>query len=214
MRRARWAAVPRAAVAWALLLAVLPAAAAQSYADASADATALDVAQVSVVLGNGTVALEVRFVPGELPDDRAVRGVVLLGMAGAAEPAEWYHVTIANETTVYAGHGEAPSGAELASTSWTGDLARAEWRRDQPAADAPCVFAVVESGTLSATGFMRRDVAPAGFDSPDTAWPVDACPAPSPLVSDQPDEPGKDSPVPLPVMLVALAIAFVLRRRQ
>ena len=204
--------MPRAAVAWALLLLLAPAAAAQTYADASGDGDVLDIARVSVIRGNGTVTLEVRFVPGELPDDRAVRGVVLIGTPGQDEPAEWYHVTIANETTAYAGHGDSPRDAELVSTLWTGDLARAELRRDG-AAEAPCVFAVVEAGTMTSTGFVRHDVAPSGFDSPDTAWPVDVCPTPQAVmpVADTEDE--KGSPAAPLALLIAALVLLALRRR-
>lgn len=218
----RWDGVPpkRAAVlailaagAW---LASLPASA-ESIPDPDGDAegAGLDIAGVAWTVGNTTVALEVRFVPGDVPQDRAVRGVLVLGTPGQAEPAEWYQVTIANETHAFAAHA-GPVDATIVGTSWTGDVARVELQREPPLAPfEACVFAVVEAGTMDAYGFVRSDVAPPGFASPEDAWPVDACPdaeAAAPAAADEVE--GKESPaLPLAGLLLALVSAIGLRRR-
>lgn len=190
----------------------LPMAGAEALDDPAGDARGPDVVEVAWSLGNGTAAVEVRFTAGDLPAERAVRGVLLIGTPGSAEPAEWYQFTIANETTAYAGH-VGPRPATLVATSWTGDLARVELRRESPAADGPCVFAVVEAGTLTDQGFTRSDVAPTGFSSPESAWPVDACP-PSHERSAQAETEGKDSPGlgAAVVLFAALALASARRR--
>jgi MYXO-CTERM domain-containing protein len=209
----RWDAVPltrRSAVALLGLagIAVLaqgPAVAAQAYEDALGDAATLDVERVTVTFGNGTIGLQVRFDPGEVPADRAVRGVVVLGAPGEAEPSEWYQVTIANETTVYVAHGGTPHLASLVATSWTGDIASAEWRREG-SSTGPCSFAVVEAGTMDANGFVRDDVGPSGFASPEDAWPVEACPGELIVEGKVPDD-EKGSPG---LSLVAAAASLAL----
>lgn len=217
MRRRRWVPVlPSWTVGMASLLLLLPAVAAQEYGDPTGDTEAdgLDVKAVVVTFGNGTIGIQVHFEPGDVPDERAVRGVVVLGAPGEAEPAEWYHVTIANETTVYVAHGDAPRPGELLATSWTGDIASAEWRREAPAADPACAFAVVEAGTMGSTGFVRSDVAPPGFASPEEAWPVDACPtAAAAEAAQDDDEEEKGSPgLPFVALLAVVAVAWLRRR--
>ena len=212
----RWAPVPSAGVAALALLTfaalALPGAA-ESIADPEGDheAGGLDAVAVAWTVGNATVAVEVRFVPGELPADRAVRGVLVLGTPGQPEPAEWYQFTIANATHAFAAHA-GPKDATIVATSWTGDVARVELQRESPVASPACVFAVVEAGTMDATGFVRSDVAPPGFASPEEAWPVDACPD-AELDAAAPDDDGesKDSPA-LPVLLLALAFVALARR--
>ena len=216
----RWDGVlhPRAA-AWALLvpagLLLLPGGAAQAYDDPGGDADGvLEIIRATVTFGNGTIGIQVRFDPGEVPENRAVRGVVLLGTPGEAEPAEWYQFTIANQTTVHVAHGGAPRLAELKATSWTGDLASAEWHRDSPAA-APCSFAVVEAGTMDSNGFVRSDVAPPGFASPEEAWPVDGCPDELIIEGERPHDEEKGSPgLPLVAVIASLALVLAIRRRS
>ena len=195
------------------LVAAVPGVAADSLEDPEDDAAGLDVVLVSWTLANGTARVEVRFQPGEVPDDRAVRGVLLIGTPGEAAPAEWYQFTIANETHAFAGHA-GPADAAIVATSWTGDLASVELQRQSPAPDGLCAFAVVEAGTMDAGGFVRSDVAPPGFGSPEAAWPVDSCPEPQAVVAE--DEGGKEkgSPgLPLAWLLAAVALGALARRR-
>ena len=222
MRGRRWDAVPlpRALVgslrvALAALLA-LPGAGALALDDPEGDAETkdgLDLRQVVWRIGETTVTVEAHFVPGELPDNRSLRGVLVLGTPGEAEPAEWYQFTIGNETHAFVGHA-GPKDAAIVSTSWTGDIAHVELQRDTPAAAAPCSFAVIEAGTMGPHGFVVSDAAPPGFASPDAAWPVDQCPQ-AHAEAEEPDveDADKDSPA-LPFVLIALALLVLAIRRR
>lgn len=214
MQGGQWDAVPHVRLAvLALALAAVPLASGDNLTDPDGDAEGgLDAIEVAWILGNATATVEVRFAPGDMPADRAVRGVLLVGEPGAAEPSEWYQFTIANETHVFVGH-QGPRDATLVATSWTGDVARVELQREAPAS-ASCAFAVVEAGTMTEQGFTRSDVAPSGFDSPEKAWPVDACPEPRTQAAATDDEEEKATPGPAWLgLLGSVALALFVRRR-
>jgi len=207
------------ACALALLLApallLSPAARADALDDDAGDAVdqEIDAIGVAWAVGNATIVLEVRFVPSERTEGRAVRGLVMLGEPGAAEPAEWYQVTIADETHAFAGHA-GPSDAAIVGTSWTGDLARVELARQAPAPAAPCAFAVVEAGSLTPEGFVRSDVAPRGFSSPEEAWgETESCPEATTDAVETGGSEEKGSPALPLVGLVAAFVLLALRRR-
>ncbi|MHB1260645.1 MAG: hypothetical protein ACYC2H_02895 [Thermoplasmatota archaeon] len=183
----------------------------QALSDASGDVDQLDVVQVTLALGNGTATVEVQFADEGPADGAGVRGVVLLGEPGAAEPAEWYQFTVANATHAFAAHGT-PRDARVVSSQWTNGTLRLEFERVDEARTS-CAFAVVESGLFGAGGFERLDVAPRGFSSMERAWPVEACPRGDLAEADEVAAP-KDSPgLGLVALLGLFGVALFLRRR-
>jgi hypothetical protein len=195
---------------------VVPAATAQAptgFEDAAGDGGPFDVVHVGLTVRNGTVAVEVRLAPGgAVPDGAMLRGVAAFGEPGAVEPAEWYQFTVTgNATQAFAAHGT-PRDVAIVSSSWHATGVRLEFERAD-AAPASCSFAVVESGVLGDGGFERLDVAPTGFASMDSAWPVQACPEGMPAaVAVTPEAKGAAGAGALG-LAVALGGAMVLRRR-
>jgi MYXO-CTERM domain-containing protein len=193
------------------LIAVVASAQAESFQDAADDADSLDVLTVTSTLSDATASVEVQFAEASPSDGAALRGVLLIGEPGAAEPAEWYQFSLANATHVFAAHGT-PREVQIVAATWNGSVARIEFERSQ-SSSAACVFAVVESGLLAMGGFEVLDVAPHGFASPETAWPVDACPQAEPADESVGVE-GKDSPSVWPLALFAILGVTLLARRR
>lgn len=201
----------RLGLAAAILLAVAASATAQGLSDAEGDGGSADIASVSAVLGE-TATVHVRFTSSQSAETTALRGTLVAGEPGAAEPVEWYQFTLANETHVFAGHGT-PRDVEVVASSWNGSVATLEFRRSEPAS-ASCLFAVAESGTFGPGGFEVLDVAPKGFASLEAAWPVPECPSDgAPLGEDVSVESEKGSPALGLGLVAALGVALLVRRR-
>jgi hypothetical protein len=196
-----------AVVAAALLCLAAPAAA-KGLTDAEGDGGPADLVEVAAMLGNGTATVQALFAGGPAPGT-ALRGVFLVGEPGTAEPAEWYQFTMANGTQVFAAHGT-PHDVRVVSSSWNGSVASLEFERSGPASGS-CVFAVVEAGTFGPGGFTVLDVAPRGFSSLDSAWPVTACPE---VEADDHALEEKGSPGLGPWMLVPLLGVLASCRRR
>lgn len=213
----RWCHV-RLAFAVAVLVAAGPAAAQGSGEDAApfghrddqGDGGTADVVAVFAFLAE-TAQVQVTFAAEPGPDT-ALRGVLMRGEPGAAEPAEWYQFTVANATHAFAAHGT-PRDVRVVASSWNGTAASIEFERSEPASGS-CVFAVVESGVFGDGGFEVLDVAPRGFGSMESAWPVDACPTAEAI---GPPETGQQAEKGSPGLglglLAAVGMALFLRRR-
>jgi hypothetical protein len=202
--------VNRPLSAWLVLAALLlvPAGLAQAFDDRAGDAGGPDLVDVSWSLGNGTAALSFRLA-ADRPADGAVRGLLLSGTPGEAEPAEWYAFTLADDAAVRDGI-DGGAVAVLAS-GWNGSVATLSFARTS-AVEAPCTFVAVQAGTLTGDGFAVSDVVPDGLANLESAWPVDACPASRPLGT-PPSAPSQDAPLGL-VALAALAVGLVVARRR
>lgn len=206
--------VALAVAGWVIL--TMPAATAQApvfFGDAAGDGGRFDVGRVSLGLGNGTVAVEVHLAPGgAVPDGAMIRGVAVFGEPGAAEPAEWYQFTVTgNATQAFAAHGT-PRDVAIVSSSWDASGVRLEFERAGPAS-ASCSYVVVESGVLGDGGFERHDVAPTGFASMDSAWPVQACPQGAPAAATVAPEGKGAAGAGVLALATGLGCAMLLRRR-
>jgi hypothetical protein len=208
----------RLAFAVAVLVAAGPAAAQGStedtapfgHRDDQGDGGRADVVAVFAFLTE-TALVQVRF-DAEPGPDVALRGVLMRGEPGAAEPTEWYQFTVANATHAFAAHGT-PRDVRVVASSWNGTAVDLEFERSEPASGS-CVFAVVESGVFGDGGFEVLDVAPRGFASMESAWPIDACPVAEPIGPQEAGEPAeKGSPGLGLGLLAAVGMALLLRRR-
>ena len=192
-----------------VLLGLAVAVAGKGLPDAEGDGGTADVTTVVGVLAE-TAFVQVAFAGDAQLEGIAIRGVLLRGDPGAAEPTEWYQFTMANATHAFAAHGT-PRDVRVVSSSWNGSVATLEFERSEPSRSS-CVFAVVESGVIGDGGFEVLDVAPRGFDSMDAAWPVSACPSEQVPLGDDVSAEAKGSPGLGLGLLAALAVAVAARR--
>ena len=199
------------AVAAVLLAGLASTATAKGLPDAEGDGGAGDVLVVVGAL-DGSAFVQVAFAEGTDTEGLAIRGVLMRGDPGSAEPTEWYQFTMANVTHAFAAHGT-PRDVRVLASSWNGTVATVEFERSEPS-QSSCVFAVVESGILGEGGFQVLDVAPRGFASMESAWPVDACPSEAAALGDDvSSEEDKGSPGLGLGLLGALCVALLFRRR-
>lgn len=192
----------------AALLCLAALATAKGLTDAAGDGEPADVVEVVAVLADATATVQVLFAD-EPRLGTALRGVFLVGEPGTSEPSEWYQFTMANGTQAFAAHGT-PHDVRVVSSSWNGSVASLEFERSAPASGS-CVFAVVESGSFGPGGFAVSDVAPGGFSSLDSAWPVAACPE---AAAEDHALQENGSPGLGPWMLAALLGGLALARRR
>jgi hypothetical protein len=185
-----------------------------SLPDEEGDGGKGDVVGVRAVLEEGAGFVQVLFSGRASLEKVAIRGVLVSGAVGSAEPAEWYQFTVANETQAFAAHGTPREVRVLPSSSWNGSVMTLRFERSEPV-PSTCTFAVVEAGTFGEGGFGALDVAPRGFASMEDAWPVTECPTDGIFLDDHPSPPPaeKGSPgVGLGLLLAAVVGAAMSRR--
>jgi hypothetical protein len=203
--------VNRPRLAWLLVpgLLLLPITSAQAFDDRRGDADGPDLVEVSWSLDNGTARLSFQLA-ADRPGEGAVRGLLLLGTPGEADPAEWYAFTLSDDAAV--NDGLEGGAVTVLASGWNGSVGHLSFERTA-AAPAPCSFVAVEVGMLTGDGFSASDVVPDGLANLESAWPVEACPPSRPAGSAPAAAESEDAPLGA-VALAAVAIGLIMARRR